>query len=41
MNVSAERLHSALRFSLSHLLSDEQIHDAAQRVVQVVRRLRN
>jgi cysteine desulfurase len=40
MGVSGERLRSAMRFSLSHLLEDAQMVDAAQRIAQVVRRLR-
>jgi cysteine desulfurase len=40
MGVSGERLHSAMRFSLSHLLDDAQMVDAAQRIAQVVGRLR-
>jgi cysteine desulfurase len=40
MGVSEERLHSALRFSMSALLSAAEIDEAARRVVEVVRRLR-
>ena len=40
MGVPEERLHSALRFSLSHLLGVEEIEEAARRVGRVVRRLR-
>jgi cysteine desulfurase len=41
MGVSDERLHSAMRFSLSHLLGVEEIEEAARRVGKVVRRLRS
>ena len=40
MAVPDEVLNSALRFSLSSLLSEEEIEEAAKRVVRVVRRLR-
>lgn len=40
MGISGERLHSALRFSLSHLLADAEINEAARRIVAVVQRLR-
>jgi cysteine desulfurase len=40
MKVPAVVLHSAMRFSLSALLSEEQIIDAARRVAAAVRRLR-
>jgi cysteine desulfurase len=40
MGVGEERLRSAMRFSLSALLSDAAIDEAARRVVAVVRRLR-
>jgi cysteine desulfurase len=40
MGVAPERLHSALRFSLSALLSAAEVEEAARRVVEVVRRLR-
>ncbi len=33
-------LHSAMRFSLSHLLTEEEVDEAARRIVQVVGRLR-
>lgn len=39
MNVSPERLTSALRFSLSALLSESDIDHAVDRIVQVVQRL--
>jgi cysteine desulfurase len=40
MGVPDEVLHSALRFSLSPLLSEVEVDEAARRVVAVVRRLR-
>jgi cysteine desulfurase len=40
MGVPDDMLHSAMRFSLSALLSDAEIDDAARRVVGVVTRLR-
>ena len=40
MGVPDERLHSAMRFSLSHLLSTEEVDEAVRRVGRVVRRLR-
>jgi cysteine desulfurase len=40
MGVPDEVLHSAMRFSLSHLLSDTQVDEAAQRIAAVVRRVR-
>jgi cysteine desulfurase len=40
MGVSGDLLHSAMRFSLSHLLTDAEIDEAARRIVSVVRRLR-
>jgi cysteine desulfurase len=40
MKVPPEVLHSAMRFSLSPLLSEAQIDEAARRVAAVVRRLR-
>ena len=40
MGISEERLHSALRFSLSHLLGVEEVEEAARRIAEVVRRLR-
>ncbi len=40
MSVPAEVLHSALRFSLSPLLSEADIDEASRRIVGVVRRLR-
>jgi cysteine desulfurase len=40
MGVPAEVLHSAMRFSLSPLLTEAEIDEAARRVVDVVRRLR-
>src|SRR5262249_1724896 len=41
MGVPDDVLASAMRFSLSHLLSVEEIDEAAQRVGQVVQRLRS
>jgi cysteine desulfurase len=40
MGVAPERLCSAMRFSLNHLLTDAQIVDAAGRIATVVGRLR-
>jgi cysteine desulfurase len=40
MGVAPERLNSAMRFSLNHLLTDAQIVDAARRIAAVVGRLR-
>jgi len=40
MAVSPERLYSALRFSLSPLLTEAEIDDAANRIATVVKRLR-
>jgi cysteine desulfurase len=40
MGVGQERLLSAMRFSLSHVLDDGQAVEAARRVAQVVERLR-
>jgi len=40
MGLPTERLESALRFSLSHLLGTEEVEEAAQRIGRVVRRLR-
>ncbi len=39
MGLSEERTLSAMRFSFSHLLSDEAIDEAIRRIVAVVRRL--
>jgi cysteine desulfurase len=41
MGVPAERLHSAMRFSMSPLLSEDEISEAGRRIVAVVRRLRS
>jgi cysteine desulfurase len=41
MGVPAEVLHSAMRFSLSHLLTEDQVQQAAQRIAAQVRRLRD
>jgi cysteine desulfurase len=40
MGVPEPVLHSAMRFSFSHLLTAEAVADAAERVARVVRRLR-
>jgi cysteine desulfurase len=40
MNVPDEVLHSAMRFSFHHLLSEADVAEAARRVVAVVKRLR-
>jgi cysteine desulfurase len=40
MGVPEQILHSAMRFSLSFLLTDEAVDEAAQRIVKVVHRLR-
>jgi cysteine desulfurase len=40
MRVPEEVLHSAMRFSLSALLTDAEIGEAARRIVEVVQRLR-
>ncbi len=40
MGVSDERLSSAMRFSLSALLREDEIDDAVRRIAKVVRRLR-
>jgi cysteine desulfurase len=40
MNVADEVLQSAMRFSLSHLLTEEEIDEAARRIAGVVARLR-
>jgi cysteine desulfurase len=40
MGVPQEVLQSAMRFSLSHLLSEEEVDEAARRVAAVVKRLR-
>lgn len=41
MGVSAARLASAMRFSLSSLITETALAEAAQRIAQVVRRLRH
>src|SRR5262249_18989697 len=41
MRVSEDVLQSAMRFSLSHLLTEAAVLDAAERIVRVVRRLRD
>ncbi len=40
MGVSDERLFSAMRFSLSALLREEEIDEAVRRIAKAVRRLR-
>lgn len=40
MGLEEDRLHSAVRFSLSHLLSADEVEEAARRVGRVVQRLR-
>src|SRR5207249_11996934 len=40
MGVREDRLRSAMRFSLSHLLSEAEVTEAARRIGEVVRRLR-
>jgi cysteine sulfinate desulfinase/cysteine desulfurase-like protein len=40
MGVPADLLDSAMRFSLSALVTQDEIDEAARRVVGVVRRLR-
>src|SRR5262249_7733041 len=40
MGLSEEVLRSAMRFSLSSLLTEAEVEEAAQRVVRVVKRLR-
>jgi cysteine desulfurase len=40
MQVPEEELHSAMRFSLSHLLTEAEVEEAARRVAAVVGRLR-
>jgi cysteine desulfurase len=41
MRVPDDVLHAAMRFSLSHLLTEAKILDAAERIARVVRRLRD
>jgi cysteine desulfurase len=41
MKLDDERLRSAMRFSLSSLLSEQDVRDAARRIVAVVTRLRS
>ena len=38
--ITEEVLHSAMRFSLSHLLTEAEIDEAARRIAAVVGRLR-
>jgi cysteine desulfurase len=40
MGVPDEVLHSALRFSLSHVLSEAEVEEAARRIADIVERLR-
>jgi cysteine desulfurase len=41
MGLPAEQLHSAVRFSFSHLLSLAEVAEAAQRIIKVCKRLRS
>jgi cysteine sulfinate desulfinase/cysteine desulfurase-like protein len=41
MGVADNVLHSAMRFSLSALLTDAEIDEAAKRIIGVVQRLRS
>jgi cysteine desulfurase len=41
MQVPPERLRSAMRFSFSHLLSEDEVAEAAQRVVEAASQRRN
>jgi cysteine desulfurase len=41
MALPAEALRSAMRFSLSHLLTEAEVCEAVRRMAAVVRRLRN
>jgi cysteine desulfurase len=41
MGVTDEVLHSAMRFSSSALLSEEEVEEAAERITRVVKRLRD
>ena len=41
MGVTGDVLASAMRFSLSFLLTEAEVDDAARRATDVVRRLRN
>jgi cysteine desulfurase len=40
LGVPRDVLHSAMRFSFSHLLTEEEIDEAACRIAEVVTRLR-
>lgn len=40
MHVSPERLQSAMRFSLGHELHEDEVREAAGRIVEIVKRLR-
>ena len=40
MGVSEERLRSAIRFSLSPMLTEQEIHDAADRIIKCVQAVR-
>jgi cysteine desulfurase len=40
MRVPEERLRSAMRFSLTHLLSESEVYEAAQCIAAVVQRVR-
>ena len=41
MGVPDDVLHSAMRFSLSHLLSDAEVSEAARRITRVVAKMRS
>jgi cysteine sulfinate desulfinase/cysteine desulfurase-like protein len=41
MRVPEDVLGSAMRFSLSHLLTEEQMMEAGRRIVEAVQRLRH
>ena len=40
MRVPSHLIQSAIRFSLSHLLSEAEVEEAGRRIVETVRRLR-
>lgn len=41
LGIEGDRLHSAMRFSLSALLTEEEVEEAGRRIVGVVKRLRD
>lgn len=41
LGIAGDRLHSAMRFSLSALLTEEEVEEAGRRIVGVVKRLRD